>query len=284
MTMWFRFSVIATAALLLGGCLGGEATEGEIEAQIANMGFTVLQPPSNLYMPGSLVYRSNYDPKETKPTKVVLGFLCNREFSVDLYAKQPMSSPTTDQATITKFGGNISAGIPALTRVINLNAKLNAASTINVRIHDVKVYAFALDDLEAIKGKLGPVCRQIVNGHVPSNAYQVIQALEATVDVTVQIGGGGSVAAQAAFAKQLGNLGFEVSADQTATLKGMALLFGVQLIQITSPIEPPAPAVASTGQEPGAPKTAARSSLSARPAASLQTIRSYPAETFAAVY
>ena len=148
-------------------------------------GFSVIDAPSTLYAPGSLVYRSNYDPNDTKPTKLTLGFLCNPEYSIALYKKTPLASPTFKQVTVTNFGGGIFAGIPAVNKLVSLNAKLKAASSIIAVISDVNIYAFGLDDLAAIRGLLGSTCRNLVNKNVPSNAFQVTQVLQATVNVKV---------------------------------------------------------------------------------------------------
>lgn len=257
----WRWSFLG-AAIMLGGC---QVSEDQLEQYIKSQGFTVLNPPTSLYVPGSLVYRSNYDPQDIHPTKVTLGFLCRPEYSVGLYNKNPIASATLQSATVTQFGGSISAGIPALSRLVNLNAKAKVASSISADIHDVTVKVFALDDLQAIRDQLGPNCRRIVNGNVPSNAYQVIEVLQASIDVTVQISGDVDANAKANFLSQLANLGFTASGSETESLKGTALLFGVQLMPITTPLpsEGAAPAIASVGASSDGASIASR-----RPAAS----------------
>jgi len=246
MTLRSHWFFLITVAVALGGC---QVSEDQLESWVKSQGYALIDPPSTLYSPGTLVYRTNYDPKkDANATKLTLGFLCDPDYSIALYAKQPRSSPTVNQATVTNFGGTISAGIPALSRLLALNAKLKAASTITADIHDVNIYSFALDDLESIRDVLGPRCRKIVNANVPNNAYQVSEVLQASVDVSVQIDGSASASAQALFLQQLGNLGFTVTAGQTATLKGKALFFGIRLMPITAPITAPTSTpVASVG-------------------------------------
>lgn len=230
---------------MLAGC---QVSEDELEKSITDKGFSILQPPSRLFVPGSLVYRRNYDPKDTTLAKVTLDFLCNREFSVSLYDKQPTPSSGQDQFSVIKIGGNISAGLPTLGRLVALNAKLKAARSITLDVSNVTYYAFSKEDLGAIREKLGPKCRGYVNDNVASNnAYQVIQVLEATVNVVVQLDAAADVTAKAQFVRQLVNLGFGAAGEETSILKGTALYYGVQLEPIATPVpEVEGPAVAST--------------------------------------
>src|SRR4051812_33418206 len=153
-----HFPLLVIASVSLGAC---QVTEDQLETYIQSKGFSILVPPSNLYAPGALVYRSNYDPKDQKPTRLSLGFLCNPEHSIDLYKTKARHSETLNQATVTNFGGSISAGVPALQKVVDLNAKLKAASSITANIYDANIYAFAKDDLDSIRDLLGPRCRKI---------------------------------------------------------------------------------------------------------------------------
>jgi hypothetical protein len=241
-----NFIIGLGTALLLAGC---QISEDQLETWVKSKGFTVIDSPSRLYGPGSLVFRRNYNPNDTT-AKLTLGYLCNPEYSTVLYEKTPRESPTLEQVSVTNFGGNISGGMPAISKIVDLNAKLKAASTIAAYISDVKIYAFGLDDLAAIKEPLGPRCRNLVNENVPKNAFQVSQVLQATVDVRVQIDASADVTARAHLIRQLANLGFTVSGDQTASLKGQALFFGVQLEPITTPI----PAVPRVPVASGGPK------------------------------
>ena len=61
--------VLISLSIALGGC---QVTEDQLETYVRSKGFSILVPPSNLYAPGALVYRSNYDPeqKPIKPTMV----------------------------------------------------------------------------------------------------------------------------------------------------------------------------------------------------------------------
>lgn len=158
---------------------------------------------------------------------------------------------------MTKFGGDVSAGIPALGRILDLNAKLKAARTVTVNFYDVHIQEFALPDLGAIRDLLGPKCREYVSGNVrTANAYQISAVLQATVDVTVEMNADVSVAAKAAFVARLAALGLTFSADQTATLKGKALFYGVRLQPIEVLTPPKEPAVASLGLPHAAPRIA----------------------------
>jgi len=235
-SLFIRGLVLVSASVLLSAC---QVTEDQLETYIRGKGFSILVPPSTLYRPGTLVYRENYDPKDMKPTRLSLGYLCNPEHSIDLYKSKARESETLAQVTVTKFGGSISASVPALQKVVDLDGKVKAASSISANIYDAKIYAFAKDDLDSIRDLLGPRCRKIVNGNVPKNAYQVLQVLQASIDINVVIDGGADAKAKAQFVGQLASLGFDVSAGQTASLKGKALFFGVQLEPITTPLVAP---------------------------------------------
>lgn len=126
--------------------------------------------------------------------------------------------------------------MPAINKIASLKAKLKAASSIVAEISHVNIYAFGLDDLAKIRGKLGPICRGLVNGNVPSNAFQVTQALQATVEEKVQLAANANATARAQLVHQLAHFGFTISGGQTAEVKGKALIFGVKLKRITKQI------------------------------------------------
>jgi len=241
---WGRHLIILNVAALLAGC---QVTEGQLEAWVRSRDFTVLNPPSNGYGPGSLVYRKNYDPKEEKPSKVALGYLCDPRYSTDLYALKPIASETLGQVSVTEFGGSMSAGIPALAKVANLDARLKAGSTITANISDARIVQFGKDNLWEIRNSLQRACRSIVNGNVATkNAYQVVQALQATIDINVKMNASLDATAAAKLLKNLADLGFTATGDQNVTLKGAALFVGVELEPISSPVADPAEPVASS--------------------------------------
>jgi hypothetical protein len=154
------------------------------------------------------------------------------------------------QYTVTNFSGSLSAGIPALSRLVDLNAKLKGATTITADISDVRILTFGEDDLEAIRNLMGPTCRKLVNDNAEQhNAYQVTEALQSTVDVTLAVNADASADAKAQVIKQLGSFGLTLSSDQKVTIKGTALLFGVLLepvLPVSKPLPPPVASIGAT--------------------------------------
>lgn len=74
MASLLRFCLILSIGALVAGC---EVTEDQLEKYITDRGFSVLVPPDNVSVPGSLVFRQHYDPKDVNPKRVMLGFLCD---------------------------------------------------------------------------------------------------------------------------------------------------------------------------------------------------------------
>jgi len=228
-----KFFAVSFFVVALGGC---QVTEDQLQAYINSRGFKLIVPPSTLYVPGSLVNLQNYDPKDTNPKSVQLGFLCSPSYSVERYGKKPIASETLGEYTVTQLGGGFSATVPALKRIIDLSASAKGKMTLTGSVSNARIYAFAQDDLEFVRGMLGPQCRNIVNRNVPHNAFQVAQVLEASISVTAQFEDGIDASAKAKLVKELANANFSISANNSATLSGQALFFGVQLIPITEPI------------------------------------------------
>ncbi|AMN40836.1 hypothetical protein [Rhodoplanes sp. Z2-YC6860] len=247
-TMMKSFSKLALplfAFIALAGC---QVTEDELQAIVNNRGFKLVVPPSRLYAPGSVVYLQNYNPRDRDPKAVQLGFLCNPEFSIAGYGKQPIMSGTLNGLSITKFGGAISGSMPVLKRIVDLSLNTKGKMTVTGNVSDARIYEFAQDDLEAIRGFLGPRCTKIVNRNVPHNAYQVAQVLEASIEVRVEFSADIDASAKLKLQKELAKASFSVDADSSATLKGDALFFGVRLLPITEPIENKPDALMAAGR------------------------------------
>ena len=114
-------------------------------------------------------------------------------------------------------------------------------------LSDARIVQFGKDNLWEIRNSLQRACRSIVNGNVATkNAYQVVQALQATIDINVKMNASLDATAAAKLLKNLADLGFTATGDQNVTLKGAALFVGVELEPISSPVADPAEPVASS--------------------------------------
>jgi hypothetical protein len=218
-----RACAAASVSLVLVGC---QVTEDQLENYVRSRGFTPVLSPSQLYAPGAFVYRLNYDPRDPNPKRVSLGFLCDPRYVP--YDKKPLEGETLGQFTVTQFGGTLSAGLPQLRQVLDLTAKTKGTARVTANISDARIYSFAKENLSEMQAVLGPVCSANVRKNMrDKNAYQIIQALRASVDISVKMDGGLDASAAARLGRELANIGFSITGQQEALLKATALFVGV---------------------------------------------------------
>ena len=205
----------------------------DFERILTDYDFSRAVPPSTLYGPGSFVYRSKYTPSDTALRSVRLGYLCRPEYSIDRYDRKPLESASDSFALSSKLSGTFDVGVPALSKILDLNLKTNAAKSASITISDVKVFAYARDDLEIVRGLLGPVCQRIVARNIKAgNAYQIEQVLQATVNVKIAIDAGASANAKANIVKSLASFGATAAYGDAVEMKGTALFYGAKLYRL----------------------------------------------------
>jgi len=200
-----------------------------LEKTINEYNYVRLKPASNLYVPGNLVYRENYDPEDGKPNSTFLGKLCNDKYSTDLYDTPPQSSPSESTELSNKLAGSFSIESDALTKIFGLHATAAVSKTVNVTLSDVSIEAYALDDLQLIRSNLRPVCRGILdrNIKVKKNAYQIQKTLTATVNFVFKFDTDASASAKAKAIAELGKVGVVVENANRTEVSGTALVYGV---------------------------------------------------------
>lgn len=222
-----RLALGLMLALPLAAC----QTDTTLTNVVSSYGFSRNLPPSTLYGPGSLVYRANFDPADTRMAEVRIDYLCTDRYSVALYPSPPRSSDTETQGLASQKGGSFALDLPALRSLFNVDLSANAAGSVVATIADTKILAYAPDELAEIRALLRPACRDSVQRNIKTNnAWQVAKVLQATVDLTVTLKAGASGSVKAEAVRKLVDAGFTLdAANTTLTSKGKALYYGVRL-------------------------------------------------------
>jgi hypothetical protein len=226
-----RLVRIGLAGLALSMVLSACNETKQMEAVLADYGFTRNIPPSTLYGPGTVVYRENYDPRDTAPKTAQLGYLCDRQYPNTAYPIEPVRSDTESRDIASKLGGRFSIGAPALKSLLDIDLGLSASDTVNVAIRDVSIAAYSIEALDAIQATLGERCRKIVNRNIRKrNAYQVVKVLQASVDFEINLDASANAAAKAEVVrKKLASIDASVEYGDKTVVKGKSLYYGVKL-------------------------------------------------------
>ncbi len=200
---------------------------------LKSYGFSKLVPPSQLYGPGGLVYRANYDPDDARMSAVRLGYLCRPEFSVERYTSKPMESLSESSQLSSKLEGTFDLGVPVLNQLLGLNISASAARSASVTVSNVKLYAYARDDLKAIRGLIGSDCKSILRANIKTNnAYQVEQVIQASVSIKIITAEQINASARSTLVRELGALGAVGEAGDVLQTRGEALFYGVRLYPV----------------------------------------------------
>ncbi|MBS3651236.1 hypothetical protein KEU06_21720 [Pseudaminobacter sp. 19-2017] len=159
-----------------------------------------------------------------------LTYLCRPEYA---NAPQPMIHPAATSEATRAFAGSFRLDATALNQ-LGLGTGADYVENVDLSFRNVRIEQLALDDLDAIRSGLGPVCTNLVREYSEKNlAYQTQQAIRADVIYRVRLKRGLSAEAKGIALKPFVlQLGGNVQEESDTTFSGEGLYHGLLLTKV----------------------------------------------------
>jgi hypothetical protein len=195
----------------------------KIGVVLRQFGYTELKPPSQLMMPGTMVFVERTDPFEA-------GIICTQALSLGKDFKPiqtPTSSETLNRANQVKFD----LGADYL-KVVTAKAEFSAIESITVELLNPMIYTLSdIDVINAIKHR-DPVCSEAINSRLRAGfpVTMIARALMADVTYHVSFKQDTTLDASVRLAMLAGlapHLGISQGTSNDSTIKGKNLFWGV---------------------------------------------------------
>lgn len=191
---------------------------------LRHFGFTELKPPTQLLVPGTMVWV-----EKTKPFKA--GVICTQATSLGPNFK-PIKSPTSSQTLKRAANVKIDMGADILS-MIKAKADVHALRSVTVELQNPVVYELSdMDVIQAIQHR-DPICAQAISSRVQAGfpVTMISKALMADVVYSVQWDQGVELDAQAKADILSGlapHLGVTQGSVREDAISGKSLFWGIQ--------------------------------------------------------
>lgn len=187
-------------------------------------GFTELKPPTQQFIPGTMVWV-----EKTKPFKA--GIICTQATSLGPNFK-PIKSPTSTKTL--KRAANVKVDMGAdIISLLKAKMDVHALRSVSVELQNPVVYE--LSDMDVLKAMANrdPICSQAINARVMAGfpVTMISRALMADVTYAVQWNQGVELDAQAKadiLASMSPHLGVAQGTVRDDAIKGKGLFWGIQ--------------------------------------------------------
>lgn len=145
--------------------------------------FSQDEDVASRFQPGSFVYREDYNPSITNYDISQFGSLCIPAYSTALINELP-TERDVNTPMMRRVPPVISLSSEYVKDVLGLRHLGEFMENATARVAEQKEFSFSNNQLNEIRERLGPICRETINKNIErnDNAFQIAKVLSMRID------------------------------------------------------------------------------------------------------